>query len=155
MTTAISSLRIRQPYALPARLPASLGQVCAYWSGLLRGGARMPFWDDVNLDDLADARGSVILIDAFERPRRFRLDSVGTELTRKRISGRFLDEIEPEPPFDFLASQCCATVECGAPTFFPGVPEHGRTALGGYGRLLLPLWGDGRVSMLLGVVKFR
>jgi hypothetical protein len=50
--------------------------------------------------------------------------------------------------------QCKATVEGCAPTYFcqtaarKGDAEHP----GDYARLLLPLWGSGRIEMLLGAV---
>jgi hypothetical protein len=64
------------------------------------------------------------------------------------IDSRFLDEIDLHAPFDGLIGQCTATVENSAPTY------HRQTAAGkgGYARLLLPLWGNGRIEMLLGAV---
>jgi hypothetical protein len=93
-----------------------------------------------------------VLIDVFGRPERFRLNNVGSELAREPLAGRFIDEIDLKPPFDLLRPQCCATVESAEPTDFRREAEDRATAPRIYARLLLPLWGDGRVSMLLGIV---
>lgn len=106
----------------------------------------MPFADDANLTDLPDLRPRLFLVEAFSKPQRFRFAIIGEALAADGLTGAFLDEIEPLRPFEFLASQCQATVECGAPTFHRQDAEHP------YSRLVLPLWGDGRVSMLLGAL---
>jgi hypothetical protein len=70
------------------------------------------------------------------------------------IGNRFLDEIDLHAPFDKLTLQCKATVEGCAPTYYcptafrTGEAEHPS----GYACLLLPLWGNGRIEMLLGAV---
>ncbi|WP_041373032.1 PAS domain-containing protein [Phenylobacterium zucineum] len=134
---------MKHPYAVPGRLPADLERVYAYWKGLLRGSAQIPFWDDARLTDLPDLAGRLFLVDAFQRPERFRFGTVGEDLPAD-LSGLFLDEVEPPTPFEFLLSQASATVEAQAPTYV--------RAEDGYARLLLPMWGDGRISMLLGAV---
>jgi hypothetical protein len=146
--------RTRPPYPLPAHLTPELARVHAYWGGLLRGGAQMPFWDDLRLTDLADLAGRLLLVDVFERPARFRINEVGSELSTAPVAGRFLDEVKLEAPLEYLASQCSATVECGAPTFFRAAAERAEIMAAPYGRLLLPLWGDGRIGLLLGAVEF-
>lgn len=140
-------MKTKHPYAVPPRLSPDLTRVQAYWEGLLRGGATMPFWDDVNLSDLPDLLGRLFLVDVFGLPERFRLGQVGEALTSEEVAGKFLDEAELHRPFEFLNSQCAATVECAAPTYF----RSDGAALP-YARLLLPLWGEGRISMLLGAV---
>lgn len=140
---------MKPPFAVPARLSPDLARVLAYWRGLLRGGADMPFWDDARLTDLPDLADRLFLVDAFDRPERFRYDMVGAGLGAE-LAGRFLDETTPARPFDFLRSQCSATVEGAAPTWFQAEGE-GKDAKG-YARLILPMWGDGRISMLLGAV---
>ena len=140
-------MKSKHPYAVPTRLPPDLARVRAYWEGLLRGAATMPFWDDVKTSDLPDLVGSLFLIGVMGPQERFRFDQVGEALTSDGLAGKFLDEFEPHRPFEFLRSQCVATVECAAPTYF----RDAAAALP-YGRLLLPLWGGGRISMLLGVV---
>ena len=82
---------------------------------------------------------------------------MGADLTDwygETIGNSFLDEIDLHAPFDELTLQCKATVEGCAPTYYrqtaagKGDAEHP----GGYARLLLPLWGNGRIEMLLGAV---
>ncbi len=140
---------MKHPYALPSRLPPVPARTLAYWKGLLRGGADMPFWDDAKLSDLPDIADRLFLIDVFDRPQRFRLAILGQALAHEPLEGRFLDEVQLSPPLDFLASQCCAAVEAAAPTFLRAAKTG---AAPGYGRLVLPMWGEGRVGMLLGAV---
>ncbi|HRD46858.1 MAG TPA: hypothetical protein PLF78_10290 [Caulobacter sp.] len=140
-----------RPYAPPKHLSPDLARVKAYWEGLLRGSAEIPFWDDLDLTDLPDLAGRLFLIGVFNNPDRFRLDLVGEDLTTlvgTTVTGLFLDEFKPAAPFDFLASQASAAIEASAPTVMEGALADGR----GYHRLVLPMWGDGRLSMLLGVV---
>ena len=135
------------PYALPDRLPPRLARVLAYWEGLLRGAAKIPFADDLRPSVLPDLADQLLLIDVFERPIRFRLQSVGKGLGAEDLTGQFVDEVRPRVPLDYLASQCNATVEAGAPSFFrssAGLP---------HARLLAPLWGEGRINLLLGIVE--
>jgi hypothetical protein len=80
----------------------------------------MPFWDDVKLSVLPDLSGRLMLIDVFANPERFRFNFVGEQLSRwpkESIVGKFADEVEPRTPFDYLRSQCSATVEGKRPTF--------------------------------------
>lgn len=137
----------KHPYPLPARLSPELSRAHAYWRGLLRGSAEMPFWDDAKLTDLPDLADRLFLLDVLAPPERYRFATLGKALTTEELAGRFLDETPLASPFDFLRSQAAATVECAAPTFFK---EEGE--LGGYARLLLPMWGEGRISMMLGAV---
>lgn len=117
----------------------------------------MPFWDDVKLSALPELSGKLILIEVFDKPVRFRLGFgvVGEEVKRQYRSdpaGKFLDEIAPRQPLQFLISQSSAAVESRAPTHY----RHAVAKSGGspaereYSRLVLPLWGDGRIGMLLG-----
>jgi hypothetical protein len=57
--------------------------------------------------------------------------------------GKFLDELESQGLFDHLEAQCAATVRSKAPTYF----RHG--LMPAYARIALPLWGNGRIEMLL------
>ena len=133
------------PYALPAKLEADLEKARVYWHGLIRGQASdMPYWDDVKLSSLPDLVDRLTLIEVFDKPERFRFDIVGKEIAGKfgrDFAGSFADEIEPSTPLDFFRAQASATVEGRAPTY----QRQGNVA-----RLLLPMWGDGRISMLLG-----
>ena len=136
------------PFSLPARLPARLARILGYWAELLRGGAEMPFSDDFRPLDLPDLTHRNLLIDVFERPARFRLQSVGKALGPDDLTGKFLDEVRLQPPLDFLPAQCSATIEAAAPTFFRSDEERP------HARLLLPFWGDGRICLLVGAIEF-
>jgi hypothetical protein len=122
--------------------------VHAFWRDLLRGGAEMPFADDLRPTELPDLVHRTFLIDVFENPVRFRLQSLGMALGPDDLTGRFLDETELHPPLDYLDAQCSATVEAAAPTFFRGEAERP------HARLLLPFWGNGQISLLLGAIDF-
>ncbi len=142
------------PYSLPPAIEADLERVRVYWAGLNRGGAQMPFWDDLKLADLADSGDSVMLIDAFEHPRRFRMGFLGRAVTQRygaSIVGKFFDEIEPRNPFDQLDGQCAATVDRRAPTYFRHLPTGDAKSVP-YARIILPMWGNGHIEMLLGAV---
>jgi hypothetical protein len=141
------------PFALPTKIETKLEAVRHYWLELRRGENEMPFWDDVRLSALPEAKESIMLIDAFERPERFRFGTVGSALRDrygKDVVGRFANEIEPTSPFEYLSSQCSATLESRAPTYY--AHEEATSKRQAYGRLLLPLWGEGGVRMLLGAV---
>jgi hypothetical protein len=147
------------PYSVPSRLEAELARVRAYWEELKRGEAGMPFWDDVNLAALPDLSGRLMLIDVFDKPLRFRFGIVGEQLKaryRADVAGRFSDEIEIRHPFQYLNSQGLATIESRAPTYYRhDVGERGGSrATEGYSRLILPLWGDGRIGMLFEAVAW-
>ena len=115
------------PYPIPGNLGAPLQAVLSYWQGLKRAGNEMPFWDDVKPSALPGPSDRLLLIDAFEKPERFRINTIG--------------------PLEFLRSQCSAAVEARAPTFYR---HESKPA---YARILLPMWGDGRIGMLLGAVE--
>jgi hypothetical protein len=137
------------PFALPRTIEPALAKLCASWAGLTRGGAEIPFADDLKLSSLAALSGRLILIEAFEKPARFRFNMAGAvveRICRQSLAGRFIDEIEARAPLSFLNAQCSATVETGRPTYFR------QSASRAYARLLLPLWGDGHISLLLGAV---
>lgn len=145
------------PYRLPRTLAPDLVRVAAYWRGLLRGSAEIPFWDDLNLEGLPDLSSRLLLIDAFSQPERFRFNLVGADLQAMQpepVTGKFLDEVSLNSPFEFMRSQCSATVESGAPTFDKQSATQGSVRTG-YSRLLLPMWGDGHISMLLGAVAWE
>ena len=111
----------------------------------------MPFWDDVNLSALPDLSDRLILVDAFESPQRFRLNTLGRKvgtLYGTNVTGKFVDEIEPKAPFEFLTAQASVTIEAKRPTFLHLKPS----AAASYGRLLLPMWGNGHIEMLFGLV---
>jgi hypothetical protein len=154
VSPAANKTPISTPYAVPAKLSRDLTRVHAYWSGLLRGQASMPFWNDARLSDLPDLARRLVLIDVFELPERFRFNTVGKALTSEPLAGRFLDELRLNSPFEFLASQCIATVESAACTWFEQERSAGSPLARGYARLLLPMWGEGRIGILLGAYDF-
>ena len=144
-------------YSLPDELEPDLSRVHAYWNGLKRGANDIPFWDDVKFSLRSRLGRESMLIDVFENPLRFRFDLIGADLTERyggTIDNKFFGEIDLHAPFDELTLQCQATVEGCAPTYYyqtavrKGDTEHPA----GYARLLLPLWGNGRIEMLLGAV---
>ena len=142
-----------EAYALPDQLSGAFGRVRDLWKSLCRGGAEMPFWDDLKLAALGDDADCSMLIDVFEHPRRFRFNfvaaSVATRLGERPLTGVFMDKIEPSQALNQLQAQCAATIERRAATFY----RHLAVSPGqSYARVLLPLWGNGRIDMLLGVM---
>jgi hypothetical protein len=148
------------PYSVPRKLPAALACVRAYWEGLKRGDASMPFWDDVDPAALPDVAGQLMLIKAFERPRRFQFSMIGKDV-QQRYNGdlisAFSDEIEIRFPFKYFNSQCFATVETRAATLYRHLLADAGDAprkAEEYSRLLLPMWGEGHAGMLLGALAW-
>jgi hypothetical protein len=109
----------------------------------------MPFWDDFAPSSLRELSEDALLVDVFAKPVRFRFDSVvGAEVERRygeAVRDRFTDEIEPRAPFDYLNAQASAALEAGGPTLYRA---------SAFSRLMLPMWGDGRISMLLCVYEW-
>lgn len=144
------------PFMLPKSISPNLNRVRDYWTSLKRGGNDIPFTDDLNLAVLSDLAPTLILLDVFALPQRFQLNVVGNSWCNKSGSdwvGRFLDEIQPAPDFEFLQSQCAATVEAGKPTWYgPHAASRGAAKTPIYERLLLPMWCDGRINMILGAI---
>jgi hypothetical protein len=146
-----------QKFSLPSDLEPDLARIQGYWSGLKRGSNDIPFWDDVKFSLRSRLGRESMLIDVFEGSSRFRFDLMGADLTDwygETIGNRFLDEVELRSPFDELALQCKATVEGSVPTYYgqAGAVKGDVRHSGSYARLLLPLWGNGRIEMLLGAV---
>lgn len=109
----------------------------------------MPFWDDLVLGDMGDLQGDAFTLEVFDKPERFRFGLMGKDLEAccvGEVEGLFLGEDRLSEPFGFLLSQASATVESAAPTLYRSEGEMP------YARLLLPMWGEGRVGLLLGVV---
>lgn len=127
-----------------AELSSKLAGAEAYWRSLIRGANNMPFWDDFVPSALQGISSDALLLDVFAKPTRFRFDGVvGSEIERRYgqvVQDRFTDEIEPRTPFEYLNAQASAALEGATPTLY-----HAPA----YSRLVLPMWGDGRISMLL------
>lgn len=143
------------PFPLPRKLEPDLARLRAYWDGLKRGEADIPFADDVNLSAIPPFAGRLILIEVFDKPLRFRLGMLGEDLKERHggdIVGKFLDDIDARAPLQYLSSQSSATVESRAATYYRAGPAKRGGAANGYARLLLPMWGDGRIGMLFGGV---
>lgn len=135
------------PFPLPETLPRDLAAVHSYWRGLRRAGNEMPFSDDLDPAALSKAAGRVLLLDVFDMPERFRFSHLAGDLLLAQETargGKFIDEIDLGAPLAFLRAQASAAVEARAPTCYAG---------NGVMRLLLPMWGDGRISLLLGAVQ--
>ena len=146
-----------RPYALPRKLERDLALALAFWERLKRREAQMPFWDDVDPSALPELSGKLIMIEATDKPVRFRFGFgvVGEEIKQQYggdLAGKFVDEMDIRHPLQFLLSQCSATVESRERTYYrqAAASGGGSSAPRGYSRLILPLWGDGRVGMLLG-----
>jgi hypothetical protein len=147
---------IPQPFALPAKLPSELPRVLIHWESLKRGENSMPFWDDMTLTSLPDLSDRLMLIDSFENPPRFRLNMVGERIRGRYgadLAGKFIDEISPKAPFEFLAAQASTTIEARAPTYYSCAAGSAGNRRPGYARLLLPMWGEGHIGMMLGAIE--
>jgi hypothetical protein len=133
-------------YSIPARFEAELVSIYESWRATRRGDNDMPFSDDVNLPSLGSGANDAALIDVFENPLRFRLGLAGRSIAAQLgpdRAGKFLDELQPQGLLDHLEAQCAATVRSRAPTYF----RH--SSVPAYARIALPLWGNGRIEMLL------
>ena len=135
------------PFPVPAKLPSGLMEARNYWQHLKRRQNGMPFWDDVNVASLPKLADHLMLVDVFQDPQRFRFNSVGQRI-RKRYGAdlvhKFVDAIDAKAPLDYFTSEFSATIEGGAPTYYRGTRRGA-----GYHRLLLPMWGNGRIEMML------
>jgi hypothetical protein len=135
-------------YSMPASLEAELSRVYDHWQAIRRGGNAVPFSDDVKLASLGKAGHDAGLIDVFENPLRFRLGLLGRSMAARlggEPGGKFLDKVALQAPFDHFEAQCAATVRSRAPTYF----RHGTPPPKAYARIVLPLWGNGRIDTLL------
>ena len=145
------------PYAMPSYLDHELAEILAYWEELKRRENDIPFWDDVHLTALREFSNTLMMIDVFEKPERFRFGVVGRAIVRRYggdVESHFVDEIARRTPFEYLVSQCSATVQASAPTFYHHIAAnaHEPDPSKSYLRMLLPLWGEGHIAMLLGAV---
>jgi hypothetical protein len=156
MPAKASASQAPGPFPLPRTLDPQLSPVLAYWQSLRRSEAEMPFWDDLNPSALPYHSDRLMLIEASERPTRFRFAMAGEEIVARYggdLMGKFVDEIEIRDPLRFIESQCSATIESRAPTYYRAASAMTNSPTApGYPRLLLPMWGDGRIGMLLGAI---
>ena len=143
----------RDAFDLPAEIETNLLRVLTYWRGLVRGYADMPYWDDYAPAALAEVQHDAVLADVFPDPLRYRFRIVGESVTRRfgqEIAGKFSDEIPRRAPFDRFDAQCDATMKSLRPTYYRQEnPAPGAQDAAPYARLVLPMWGNGRVEMLL------
>jgi hypothetical protein len=151
-TTAVKSVLSTHPFAVPARLNPDLDEIRAYWNSLARGSTSIPFADDLKLGEFRELSNRAFLIDVLRTPERFRFNIVGEQVTRGyggELAGKFVDEIPARAPLDYFLSQCAATVEAHAPTFYRHAPEK----ICEYERLIFPLRADAHISALLGAIS--
>ena len=123
------------PYAIPHSLERDLARVHAFWEDLKRHEAEMPFRDDVKISALPELAGRLMTVEATDKRVQFRIafGLVGADIKHHHehdLSGKFLDEID------------------AAATYYRNDGAEG------YSRLVLPLWGDGRIGMLLVAYAF-
>lgn len=146
------------PFAVPDTLEPPLTRCLAYWRGLLRAENDIPFADDLQPPVLQDLADDLMLVEVFSGPERFRLNMVGAAVERRcgtHLSGLFADEIGHPGPLRYLRSQCSAAVEGRQPTYYRQQHHAGAAGAIPFARLLLPTWGDGRVSLLLGAFAWH
>ena len=131
-----------QPFALDRPLAPPLARLLAYWEGLRRGQAEIPFWDDLSEVKIEASGGETFILDAFSRPERFRFNDIEVAAADpEQLLGRFLDDVDLPEVFSLLRAQASATVELMRPTL---------CMADGQQRLLLPAWGEGEVRMIVG-----
>lgn len=139
-------MHCRNPFPLPDRLDAKLQPVVSFWEGLKRGENAVPFADDLGTSALTNLSGSPFLLRALASPERYRFEFLSDGLRREAVLERFLDEMPLNVEFSYLRAQSSATIEAVEPTLFHLTDSSGYR----FSRVLLPLWGDGQVSLLLG-----
>jgi hypothetical protein len=138
------------PFPIPEGLTPRLLSFISYWRGLERAENAMPFSDDIDPSILSNLSDKIFILRVFVLPERFRFEFLGKALQAdaKAQAGSFLDEGDLGGDFSYVRAQSSATVEAAAPTFWHLASDSDR----GFSRLLLPTWGNGQISMLLGAV---
>ena len=136
------------PFPLPDRLDPNLQAAVSFWKRLRRAENGIPFGDDLKFSDLSKLSAKLFVLTVFTFPERFRFEFLDKGLLVAAVAGRFIDEISVNTSFSYLRAQSSATLEAAAPTFFRQTEDSG----GQFGRVLLPMWGNGQVSMLLGAL---
>jgi hypothetical protein len=143
-----------QPFPLCRTMPPRLTRAHRTWQRLIRAENTMPFTDDVDLAPLKTLSANLFLVDVISDPPRFRFNKLGAKIVARLgrdVTGKFADEVEPRPPFDYLIAQASATIEARAPTLYSSSAAR-KGNRGGYARIMLPAWGNGRVDLLLGAI---
>jgi hypothetical protein len=142
-------MQVPTPFPL-SNLDPELEALRTYWVSLIRGDNKIPFEDTFSPNALANLTRRLLILDVFDKPNRFRYNGlVGADIEAaygKAVRDLFVHEADRRSPFDFLESQAEATVESAQPTYYRGAD---------YSRLLLPMWADGRISMLVGAIVWR
>jgi hypothetical protein len=142
-------MRCLNPFPLPDRLDPDLQTVVSFWKSLRRAENGMPFGDDLKFSDLTDLPAKPFVLSVFTSPERFRFEFLDRRLQGAALAGQFIDEIAANTNFSFSCAQSSATLEAAEPTFFRLTDDSGRS----FDRLLLPMWGNGQISTLLGAVS--
>ncbi|MCC6469758.1 MAG: PAS domain-containing protein [Alphaproteobacteria bacterium] len=136
---------------------ANLLRLHRYWDAK-RGSRRWPSRADIDALDIPTLLGSIILVDVFHAPLRFRYRNTGTKLvqaTGYNMHGRGPEEI-PDPAYRAIVLEALTkAVEEGCP-----VARSGERVLNNvrmhYDALMLPLSSDGNsVDMLIGAQVYR
>lgn len=144
-------MRRHAPFAIDEALGPRLDAVLAYWRGLRRGEASVPFADDIDMAAVRRLCDDVFVLSVFENPERFRLGLAHTPRAPEihdTLLGRFIDEVALPKPLEYLRAQACAAVEGLAPAYYRHDSDPS------YARLLLPAWGEGQVRLLLGAIEW-
>jgi len=144
-----------QPFAMPDFVGAKFAALRGYWNSLRRGNAHIPFTDDFVPSTLGKMAADFALVHVFQNPQGFRFELTGAHVEQvygDELGNRFADELGFRAPLDYFVAQCATTVECAAPTFYHRPHTAGSAE---YRRLMLPLWGDGRINAILTVFDFR
>jgi hypothetical protein len=139
-------MRCRNPFPLPDRLDPKLQPLVTFWENLKRGENDMPFGDDLGVSALSKLPGSPFLLSVFASPERYRFEYLGESLRNEAAPESFVDEASPNTSFSYLRAQSSATIEAAGPTLLRLVEVSGYR----FSRVLLPLWGEGRINMLVG-----
>ena len=132
------------PFAVDGALAPPLARLLAYWEGLRRGQAEIPFWDDLSEVKIEASGAQTFILDVFSRPERFRfndLEVAPPAAEPEKLLGLFLDDVDLPEVFTLLRAQASAAAELMRPTL---------SRADGLQRLLLPAWGEGQVRMLVG-----
>ncbi|HLZ01097.1 MAG TPA: hypothetical protein VKR55_02985 [Bradyrhizobium sp.] len=143
-------MRCLNPFPIPDEPDPDLQSVVSLWNELRRAENGMPFGDDLRFSDLPKLSARPFVLSVFTLPERFRFEFLDEGLQETAaLAGRFIDEISIDTSFSYLRAQSSATLEAGEPTFLRITEDSGRS----FGRLLLPMWGNGQINTLLGAVN--